>query len=246
LKYLNQKSLPAQARILDAGCGQGKALLQLSRQNLEIIGVDNCENNCKIAGQNVNQFAKNKQINLVNASLTNLPFPNDYFDAIISLDVIEFIGDDASAFKELARVLKPSGKLIVSVLHKNLETEDDNFSFEQRLFRKLLPRWLLAKHQLYNGKNWLKASAADRFKRDGRFRNYTLEDIQQKVGNGLKLVRSQYMIKGFFRLAMDITYSIKGGDWLKPLVFPIALALDAIFCRRKPGYAIIMEFKKIT
>ena len=221
-------------------------LLQLSRQDLEIIGVDYREKNCKIAEQNVNQFAKNKRINLITASLVNLPFPDNYFDAIISLDVIEFIEDDASAFKELARVLKPAGKLIVTVLHSNLEREDENLSFEQRFLRKVTPWFFLTKGQPYNEKNWLKASAFDKYKQDGRRRNYSIEDIEAKTSGQLRIVRSQYMIKRFFRFAMDITYSFKGATCLKPFIFPVALALDAIFCRKNQGYAMILELRKGT
>jgi len=246
LKYLNLKALPAHARILDAGCGQGKMLLQFHRTDVDIVGVDSCDKTITRAGQNVNQLAKNKKINLVTASLVKLPFPDNYFDAIISLDVIEFIEDDASAFKELARVLNPVGKLIVTVLHSNLELEDGNLSFEQRFLRRVTPNFFLTKGQPYNGKNWLNADAFDKFKQDGRCRNYSIEDIEKKISGKLKIVRSQYMIKRFFRLAMDITYSLKGTTCLRPFIFPMALAFDAIFCKRKSGYAIILEFQKMT
>jgi len=46
----------------------------------------------------------------------NLPFPNNYFDAVLSISVIEHINDegDSLAMKEIWRVLKPGGKLILT------------------------------------------------------------------------------------------------------------------------------------
>jgi SAM-dependent methyltransferase len=47
--------------------------------------------------------------------LTALSFPDESFDAVISLEVMEHIPDFRSAFSECARVLKPKGKLLLSV-----------------------------------------------------------------------------------------------------------------------------------
>jgi SAM-dependent methyltransferase len=47
--------------------------------------------------------------------LGELPFPNDCFDLAISFEVICNIADDQTTFAEIARVLKPGGRLIVQV-----------------------------------------------------------------------------------------------------------------------------------
>jgi ubiquinone/menaquinone biosynthesis C-methylase UbiE len=46
-------------------------------------------------------------------NVTNIPFPNEYFSAVICVDVIEEVNDDAKAAEELMRVLKNDGVLIV-------------------------------------------------------------------------------------------------------------------------------------
>ena len=43
-----------------------------------------------------------------------LPFPDSTFDVIVSLDYLEHVHDDAAALKELFRVLKPGGQLLIS------------------------------------------------------------------------------------------------------------------------------------
>ncbi|NMC07431.1 MAG: class I SAM-dependent methyltransferase, partial [Candidatus Lokiarchaeota archaeon] len=49
------------------------------------------------------------------ASITNLPYPDGFFDVVICLDVFEHVGDDARAFSEVHRVLRNHGRLIFTV-----------------------------------------------------------------------------------------------------------------------------------
>jgi len=48
-----------------------------------------------------------------------LPFPNDTFDAAIASEVLEHLSDDARVMRDLRRVLKPSGKLLISIPYYN-------------------------------------------------------------------------------------------------------------------------------
>lgn len=106
--WLNRYA-PRPALILDGGCGTG-ANLQLLQQYGTALGIDIAEvaiDFCRARG-----IAPN---NLALASLTELPFPNNFFDVVISLEVICNIADDQRAFDEIARVLKPGGRAIVQV-----------------------------------------------------------------------------------------------------------------------------------
>ncbi len=59
-------------------------------------------------------------------AIATLPFADGQFDLICAFDVIEHIDDDQSAFRELSRVLKPGGCLVLSVpIHAALWTEFD-------------------------------------------------------------------------------------------------------------------------
>jgi SAM-dependent methyltransferase len=52
---------------------------------------------------------------IMQASVTELPLPDAVFDAVVSADVLHHLDDDAAALRELYRVLRPGGTLVVNV-----------------------------------------------------------------------------------------------------------------------------------
>jgi SAM-dependent methyltransferase len=96
-------------RILDAGCGTGGNLRWLSRFG-QAYGID-------LAPQAVH-FCQQRQLTTVSrASVLDLPFENESFDLVTSFDVIYHLGvsDDVAALRELRRVTRPGGAVLVRV-----------------------------------------------------------------------------------------------------------------------------------
>ncbi len=98
------------AALLDAGCGAGKLLKDLSANYDPSVGVD-------ISPVGLSLCAKRGLGKLVTGSVSELPFKAECFDAAISLDVIYHmqVPDDRAALKELQRVLKPGGVLVLNL-----------------------------------------------------------------------------------------------------------------------------------
>ncbi len=97
------------AMILDAGCGTG-ANLKLMQPYGRAIGVDISEE--AIAFCHARGIPRERAFL---ASLAELPFPDRLFDLAVSFDVICNIPDDVAALAELARVLKPGGRLVMQL-----------------------------------------------------------------------------------------------------------------------------------
>lgn len=100
---------PREVAILDAGCGTG-ANLQMMQRYGHAIGID-------LSAQAI-EFCRARGIpndRAFQASLTGLPFCANLFGLVVSFDVICNIPDDTQALSEIARVLKPGGRLITQL-----------------------------------------------------------------------------------------------------------------------------------
>lgn len=127
LKSLSRKSL-----ILDVGCGGGGWGLILKRYGT-VIGMDVSTGSLK--------YARAIYEDVVHASVTRIPFPSDYFDAVVSEDVLGHIPLDEKerAYSEMYRVLKPGGLMV----HAAIETDSNSFWFR---FAKKYPDLFKAHH----------------------------------------------------------------------------------------------------
>jgi 2-polyprenyl-3-methyl-5-hydroxy-6-metoxy-1,4-benzoquinol methylase len=106
--------LPAEA-MLDAGCGDGRFLAAIARdprRPRRLVGTDISERILETARSTVER--EGASIELVQANLERLPFPDETFDLVLSAQVIEHLLDVAAGIRELARVLQPNGTLVLS------------------------------------------------------------------------------------------------------------------------------------
>jgi SAM-dependent methyltransferase len=100
-------ALPKPARILDAGCGSGRNMLELARFG-SVTGIELSDTSVELArARGVGE--------VVAGSVLEMPFADDSFDLAVSLDVIEHLEDDLGALRELRRTLAPGGTLLVTV-----------------------------------------------------------------------------------------------------------------------------------
>jgi SAM-dependent methyltransferase len=99
--------LPERARILDAGCGSGRNMVELARLGT-VTGVELSETSVCLA-------RARETGDVIEGSVLEMPFDADSFDLAVSLDVIEHLEDDLGALRELRRVVAPGGCLLVTV-----------------------------------------------------------------------------------------------------------------------------------
>jgi len=104
---LDRLALPNPARVLDAGCGSGRTLQELVRYGA-VEGIELNPDAAEVA-------ARRGYGEVKVGRLEELPWSGDTFDLITCLDVIEHTPDDRAALRELRRVSKPAGWLLVTV-----------------------------------------------------------------------------------------------------------------------------------
>jgi ubiquinone/menaquinone biosynthesis C-methylase UbiE len=107
-------------RVLDFGCGNGRLEEVLAGKNITYIGVDISENLINLAKRDrlaQNGF-KNKKFLKIDNDFKHLPFNANFFDTVYSIAVFHHIPGDTNRLlvaKELYRLLKPGGCMIITV-----------------------------------------------------------------------------------------------------------------------------------
>ena len=127
--------LPAES-YLDAGCGDGRylaALAGLGPPPQRIVGIDIAESILETARRATAAVGIDPE--LLRANLERLPLGDAEFDLAVSIQVLEHLVDPAAGLRELGRVLKPGGTLLLSTDNsRNLITRTLN-----------APRWAVAR-----------------------------------------------------------------------------------------------------
>jgi ubiquinone biosynthesis O-methyltransferase len=103
-------------RILDVGCGDGELALELCRRGAAVTGVD--ASAAMIDAAQARAKKQNADITFRVALAEHLPFPNGQFDVVMAVTILCFVEDAATVFREIARILRPGGRLVIGELGK--------------------------------------------------------------------------------------------------------------------------------
>jgi len=110
LDTVNDLGLGPDDSILDAGCGTGQNLVNMTRQ------VTNRAYGFDLAAEAAPFWSRRGLQTVCRASVNDIPFADDTFNAVISVDVLECDAvDETRAYHEMWRVLKKGGHLILLV-----------------------------------------------------------------------------------------------------------------------------------
>lgn len=108
LKYMGDLE---NSRVLDVGCGTGILLNSISKEykNASLFGIDPTLEMLEVAKYRLPLTAK-----LTLGRAEKLPFPDNYFDVLVSTNSFHFIDHPELAIKEFFRVLKPEKRVVIT------------------------------------------------------------------------------------------------------------------------------------
>lgn len=117
-------------RVLDVGCSYGEQALMLTKNGLNVTGIDISK---KLIDK-LNKNAKKDRLNCkgIAGNIEKMPFKNNFFDGVIATEIFEHVKHPEYAVKECFRVLKKSGRICVSV----------PTSSSEKIFSYLHPNWV--------------------------------------------------------------------------------------------------------
>jgi SAM-dependent methyltransferase len=116
--FIEMGQITEGSRILDAGCGHGRIteLLVHEVPGLDVVGVDLTQP--LLDNFLVKSGANASKIELICADIANLPLKDNSFDAVVSSRAFQYLPDPRAAVRDAVRVLKPGGRLVVSMPNK--------------------------------------------------------------------------------------------------------------------------------
>jgi SAM-dependent methyltransferase len=102
-------------RIIDCGCGVGQNMRLLERHG-HVVGFE-LDSLAAVAGR---EFGRP----IARADITRIPFPDNAFDMAVSFDVLQVVEPDVAAVREMARIVRPGGCVLLTVAALNILAGD--------------------------------------------------------------------------------------------------------------------------
>lgn len=131
IKQIIEMNYEKRISICDLECGNGELLLNLDNDKYDLYGVD-------LSEKRVLRLL-NSGINAVNSRVEEIPFDDKTMDVISCLECLEHVFDPTIVLKEIVRVLKPGGRLLISVPYQaNCESETHVRQWDERRLFSLL------------------------------------------------------------------------------------------------------------
>jgi ubiquinone/menaquinone biosynthesis C-methylase UbiE len=111
-------------KILDLGCGSGRHAVYLAKHGFEVYGIDIALKGIKITKDWLKKEKSKANLKVGNV-YKKLPYPNNFFDALISTQTLHHnkINNIRKLIKEIERVLRANGLIFITVSRKGSKKE---------------------------------------------------------------------------------------------------------------------------
>lgn len=109
---------------LDVGCGTGVFSSYLAEDGWTVEAIDSSDKMLEASNRHLTQQLGRRRdaVSLRKARVEDLSYPAESFDLILCLSTVEYVDDDVGALQTLAQLLKPGGRLVISVPNRRSVT----------------------------------------------------------------------------------------------------------------------------
>ncbi len=114
LAWVDDLGLPGESRVLDVGCGAGLAAAALAQRGLRVQASDAAPAMVDLARRHAEKTGVSDHVEFRTADVHKLPFEAASFDLVVALGVIPWLHSPYDAMKEIARVTRPGGSVILT------------------------------------------------------------------------------------------------------------------------------------
>lgn len=115
LQWIEQLRLPGTARLLEIGCGAGFASTTLALRGYRVDALDSVPAMIDLTRKRLADAGVPDRIRILEADVRNVPMPDSTFDLTFALGVLPWLDDPHAAVREMARVTRPGGYVLVTV-----------------------------------------------------------------------------------------------------------------------------------
>ncbi len=209
-------------KVLEVGSGEGYGIEILAPLATKYMAIDKFQTQLPVSAQ------KFKQVSFRQVSVPPLPFEDNSFDAVVSFQVIEHIEEDEALVKEIHRVLKPGGVLVLTTPNRTMSltrnpwhvreyTPDELKALLNRYFAKTDMQGVYGNEKVMDYYEKNKASVR-------RFTRFDLFNLQYRLPRWvlqipydlLNRINRRLLMKGNQQLVSDIQlsdyYTAPAGD----------------------------------
>jgi ubiquinone/menaquinone biosynthesis C-methylase UbiE len=126
VQYIDDLHLPANSRVLDIGCGPGFMTLDLAARSFRIDAIDSVPAMVLETANRIRRAGFSERVQVTQGDAHELNFPESTFDLVLMIGVAEWLDSLTGPLRQIYRVLKPGGFLVVSAgngwpLHEMLD-----------------------------------------------------------------------------------------------------------------------------
>lgn len=118
LDMVDRLALPKDARILEVGCGAGLTSVELARRGYTVDAIDSVEEMLAAARRHAEEANLTEHVRTNIGDVYDLQFADNTYDLVIAMGVIPWLHSPHEAMREMRRVAKEHGRLIVTADNK--------------------------------------------------------------------------------------------------------------------------------